>query len=94
MSGLEAGLAIAGCVFSVIQLYDVAARTFKRIQARRQAHRAPLPSVHLEKSLEQGKKDLERLVATGRERFGQTYLSVIDEGDRKRCHRCFPRSHG
>lgn len=84
MSGLEAGLAIAGCVFGAIQAYDAAERTVKRIKLRRQARKAPAPSVFLEKSLEQGKQELERLVATGRERFGQTYLSEVDEGDSKR----------
>ena len=86
MSGLEAGLAIAGCVFGLIQAYDAAERTVARIKARRQAHKAPTPSVYLEKSLEQGKKELETLVATGRERFGQTYLSEVDKGDRRRTH--------
>ena len=81
MSGLEAGLAIAGCVFGLIQAYDAAERTVQRIKARRQAHQAAAPSIYLENSLGQGKKEIENLVATGRERFGQTYLSDVDEGD-------------
>ena len=94
MSGLEAGLAIAGCVFGLIQAYDAAERTITRIKARRQAHRASTPSIYLEKSVEQGKKEIETLVATGRERFGQTYLSEVDEGDSKRTHRCLFSPHG
>ena len=83
MSGLEAGLAIAGCVFGLIQAYDAAGRTIERIKARRQAHRALAPSIYLEKSVEQGKRDIEALVASGRERFGQNYLSKYEEGDGK-----------
>ena len=81
MSGVETGLAIAGCVYGLIQGYDAAERIISRMKARRQARKASQPSVFLEKSLLQGKKEIENLVDSGRERFGPTYLSKVDSGD-------------
>ena len=108
MSGAEP-LAIIGCVFGLIQAYDAAQRTVSGIKARRADRKASQPSVHLERSLERGKKEIENLVDTGRERFGPTYLSEKDEDvgkkDRPRrhfhalltslspCRECSPSDH-
>jgi hypothetical protein len=77
MSGLGEALAITGCVFGLIQAYDAASRSIERIQKRRRAHRALPPTERLQNAVEQGKNEIQAMVAHGRERFG----SEFEKGD-------------
>lgn len=72
MSGAEV-IAIVSCISGLIQAYEAASRTIERIKQRRQAHRARPPSVLLEQSVEKGKREIEAVVADGRERFGPEF---------------------
>jgi hypothetical protein len=77
MSGVAEALAITGCICGLIQAYDAASRSIERIQQRRRAHRALPPTEHLQNAVEQGKNEIQAVVAQGRERFGYEF----DKGD-------------
>jgi hypothetical protein len=78
MSGVGEALAITGCVFGLIQAYDAASRSIERIQERRQsAHIALCRPERLRDAVEQGKNEIQAMVAHGKERFG----SEFEEGD-------------
>lgn len=66
-------LAIVSCVAGLIQAYDAAGRTIDRIKERRRARQAAPPSVHLEESVEQGKRQIEEAVEDGKQRFGPDF---------------------
>jgi hypothetical protein len=73
MSGVGEALAITGCVFGLIQAYDAASRSIERIQERRRAHRALPPTERLRDAVEQGKNEIQAMVAHGNERFGPEF---------------------
>lgn len=80
MSGVEAAIAIVSCVAGLIQALDSGSRIVKQIKARRQAHRADgalPPHDALERTIEQGKQNIQVLVSRGNERFGPQF----EEGD-------------
>ncbi|EXJ93091.1 hypothetical protein A1O3_01647 [Capronia epimyces CBS 606.96] len=77
MSGIGEALAIVSCVAGLIQAYDAGSRIVKQIKARRLAHDALPPSDLLEESIEKGKREIEQVVADGKNRFGSSF----EEGD-------------
>jgi hypothetical protein len=77
MSIVGEALAIVSCVAGLIQAYDAGSRIVKQIKARRQAHDALPPSDLLEESIEKGKREIEKVVADGNQRFGPSF----EEGD-------------
>lgn len=77
MSGVGEVLAIVSCVAGLIQAYDSGTRIVRQIKARRQAHGALPPSDLLEQSIEQGKREIQKVVEDGKQRFGPSF----EEGD-------------
>lgn len=73
MSGIGEALAIVSCVAGLIQAYDAAGRTIDRIKERRKARQAPPPSIRLEQSVEQGKRQIAEAVEDGKKRFGPDF---------------------
>ncbi|KIW14892.1 hypothetical protein PV08_07677 [Exophiala spinifera] len=71
MSGVGEALAIVSCVAGLIQAYDAGARIVRQIKARRQAHDALPPTDRLEETIENGKKEIEQVLAKG----------TFDQGD-------------
>lgn len=79
MSGVEI-IAIVSCVAGLIEALDAGVRIVRQIKARRAAHRADgalPPSDELEKTIEEGKENIQKLVEKGNHRFGPGF----EEGD-------------
>ena len=72
MSGVEV-IAIVGCVTGLIQALDAGSRIVKQIKQRRQAHGALPPSDLLIETIENGKQQIEQIVAKGTARFGNDF---------------------
>lgn len=75
MSGLEA-VAIISCVAGLIETLNVGCRIVKSIKERRRAHRADgalPPSEDLEKTIEDGRNSIQKLVDKGNKRFGSDF---------------------
>lgn len=81
MSGVGEALAIVSCVAGLIQAYDAGSRIVKQIKARRQAHDALPPSDLMEESIEKGKRQIEQIVADGKQRFGPSFEEGDSEAD-------------
>jgi hypothetical protein len=80
MSGVGEVIAIVSCVAGLIEALDAGVRIVKQIKARRAAHRADgalPPSDELEKTIEEGKENIQKLVEKGNHRFGPNF----EEGD-------------
>ena len=75
MSGLEA-VAIISCVAGLIETLNVGCRIVQEIKRRRRAHRADgalPPSDDLEKTIEDGRNSIQKLVDKGNKRFGPDF---------------------
>ena len=80
MSGVGEIIAIVGLVSGLIEALDAGIRITKAIKERRKAHRADgalPPSDELEKTIEDGKSSIQKLVQKGNARFGPEF----EQGD-------------
>jgi hypothetical protein len=76
MSGVGEVIAIVSCVAGLIEALDAGVRIVKQIKARRAAHRAEgalPPSDELEKTIEEGKENIQKFVEKGNKRFGNNF---------------------
>ena len=76
MSGVGEVIAIVSCVAGLIEALDAGHRIVKQIKERRKAHRATgalPPSEELEKTIEDGKNNIQKLVEKGNRRFGPDF---------------------
>ena len=77
MSGVEV-IAIVTLVAGLIEALDAGARIVRQIKERRRNHRADgalPPSDDLEKTIEDGKNDIQKLVEKGEKRFGSEWVA-------------------
>ena len=79
MSGAEL-IAIIGCVAGLIQAYEAASKIVSTIKRKRRERLAPPPSEFLEDAIEEGKRDVQRLLDKGQRRFGPAFQYASDGG--------------
>jgi hypothetical protein len=79
MSGIEIGIAVVGAVAALITAYKDAGGIVGNIKERRKARGALPPSIALERSLQEGQQEIEKIAAQGIQRFG----SEFEQGDGK-----------
>lgn len=76
MSGVEA-IAIVSAVAGLIEALDAGCRIVKQIKQRRAAHRADgalPPSDELERTIEDGKNNIQKQFERGSKRFGLEFV--------------------
>ncbi len=75
MSGVEV-IAIVSCVAGLIEALDAGVRVVKEIKKRRKAHRADgalPPSDELQRTIKDGRNNIQKLVEKGNKRFGPEF---------------------